>query len=566
MGKMTLKVLFVVATLCFANGVADAGGKAYWQENGVCICERTRAGELDIVSDSSGGAIVAWGDNRGGYYRICVQRVDSAGAALWDTNGVVLWTDGTMANLSPMVVSDGKNGAIVVWDCEKLYAVRVDSDGVKKWQTIARQVPTHNMIQYPSIVSDGSGGVIVGWIETYFTGMNQDSMFLRVQRVDGEGAIRWGNDGTSISRDHVLNSWPSMASDEKSGVIIAWTDYRRGDWDIYAQRVDSCGIIRWDTGGIVICSVDSIQSVSSIVVSSQRAIIAWGDKRSGDFDGYAQALTLEGAMRWDSNGVAICVADNNQCGGEALFVDDAGQSVLWWADNRFSEDYDLYAQKVDANGTIQWNDNGIRVTTLSPSSEDVVAYGGVCDERKGVILTWKDYRAGNWDIYAQRVDSSGALRWGDNALAVAVNPDYDGCPVVATDGKGGAIIAWATNKGAQGYVYVQRINDDTTGVQEKVVIQAQGGVLTAQPNPFLERTTIRYSVPRKVRVSLKVFDVTGRCVETLVNGERKPGYHETELGTRKLGPGVYFAKFEAHPIDGGQAREYRQVRKLILMR
>jgi hypothetical protein len=78
------------------------------------------------------------------------------------------------------------------------------------------------------------------------------------------------------------------------------------------------------------------------------------------------------------------------------------------------------------------------------------------------------------------------------------------------------------------------------------------------PNPFLNRTTIRYSVPRKVRVSLKVFDVTGRCVETLVNGERKPGYHETELGTKKLGPGVYFAKFEAS--------DYKEVRKLILMR
>jgi hypothetical protein len=78
------------------------------------------------------------------------------------------------------------------------------------------------------------------------------------------------------------------------------------------------------------------------------------------------------------------------------------------------------------------------------------------------------------------------------------------------------------------------------------------------PNPFLRMTTIRYSVPREVRVSLKVFDVTGRCVETLVNGERKPGYHEAEFGTKDLGPGVYFAKFEAD--------DYKEIRKLLLMR
>jgi hypothetical protein len=552
MGKVILKVLFVVATLCFTKGVADAGGKAYWQENGVCVCESTFPGggnAIDIASDSCGGAIVAWGDNRGGYYRICVQRVACAGAALWDTNGVVLWTGGTMANLSPNVVSDGRNGAIVVWDCEKLYAVRVDGDGVKKWQTIARQVPTHNMIRYPSIVSDGSGGVIVGWIETYFTGMNQDSMFLRVQRVDGEGTIRWGNDGISISRDHVLNSWPSMASDEKSGVIIAWTDYRRGDWDIYAQRVDSCGIIRWDTGGIVICSVDSIQSVSSVVVSSQRAVIAWGDKRSGDFDGYAQALTLEGAMRWDSSGVAICVADNNQCGGNALFVDGAGQSVLWWADNRFSEDYDLYAQKVDANGTIQWNDNGIRVTTLSPSSEDVVAYGGVCDERKGVILTWKDYRAGNWDIYAQRVDSSGALQWGSSALPVSTTPEHQRWgPVLTTDGRGGAIIAWGDSRGPGANVYVQRVGDDTMGIEENPICRMPCARLQVFPSLLDKTCIISYHVPVQGNVLLTVCDLSGRLVKGLVDQLQEGGDYIIRWNPVDQKPGVYFCQLRCNEV------------------
>lgn len=60
------------------------------------------------------------------------------------------------------------------------------------------------------------------------------------------------------------------------------------------------------------------------------------------------------------------------------------------------------------------------------------------------------------------------------------------------------------------------------------------------PNPFNPTTTIRYQVPSDSRVTLKIFDVLGRRVATLVNGEEKAGIHTISFDGSRLSSGVYF--------------------------
>lgn len=65
--------------------------------------------------------------------------------------------------------------------------------------------------------------------------------------------------------------------------------------------------------------------------------------------------------------------------------------------------------------------------------------------------------------------------------------------------------------------------------------------LTATPNPFINRTTISYSLPRAGRVSLVVYDAAGRPVQTLLNGDlRQPGYYTVNFDGAGLTPGIYF--------------------------
>jgi len=65
------------------------------------------------------------------------------------------------------------------------------------------------------------------------------------------------------------------------------------------------------------------------------------------------------------------------------------------------------------------------------------------------------------------------------------------------------------------------------------------------PNPFNPTTTIRFSLPQRDHVVLKVFDVLGREMTTLVNGELNPGEHTVVFNAKGLPSGVYFYQLRA---------------------
>ena len=88
------------------------------------------------------------------------------------------------------------------------------------------------------------------------------------------------------------------------------------------------------------------------------------------------------------------------------------------------------------------------------------------------------------------------------------------------------------------------------------------------PNPFNPTTTIQFNVPatdtRHV-ISLRVFDIAGSMVETLVNGTMESGQYEIQWDASQHASGIYFLKMESSPSTG-QGHGYIKKQKMILMK
>jgi hypothetical protein len=78
------------------------------------------------------------------------------------------------------------------------------------------------------------------------------------------------------------------------------------------------------------------------------------------------------------------------------------------------------------------------------------------------------------------------------------------------------------------------------------------------PNPFNPTTTIRFSLGQRGRVSLKIFDILGREVATLLNGELDAGLHQATFDASKLASGIYLYRV--------RAGEFMETKKLLLLK
>jgi hypothetical protein len=78
------------------------------------------------------------------------------------------------------------------------------------------------------------------------------------------------------------------------------------------------------------------------------------------------------------------------------------------------------------------------------------------------------------------------------------------------------------------------------------------------PNPFNPSTTISYQLPVMNKVTLKVFDILGREIETLVNEEKTAGSYKINFNGSKLSSGVYFYQL--------RAGSFIETKKLVLLK
>ncbi len=423
-----------------------------------------------IISDGSGGAIITWNDGRrnGSIYDIYAQRINASGAVQWPVDGVAIRTtpDENYVPSDPAITSDGSGGAIITWveggsvsARAGMYAQRINASGVVQWQAngVAISTASNGSPYAPAIISDGSGGAIITW-----EGYRSDSVRIYAQRINASGSIQWPVDGVAICPATNGQYSPIIISDGSGGAIITWSDLRSGKLDIYAQRINASGAVQWAATGVAICTAANNQYSPAITSDgSGGAIITWSDRSDSNISIYAQRINASGAVQWPVDGVAICTEENSPL-YYSLFPtitrDGNGGAIITWGDYRSGSNYGIYAQQINASGAVQWTANGVAIFTAADEKyhpPPAITSGG----SGGAIITWVDSRnVRNFNIYAQRINASGAVQWTANGVAVCAAANNQYSPAITSDGSGGAIITWEDHRSIfNGDIYAQRI-------------------------------------------------------------------------------------------------------------
>jgi hypothetical protein len=217
----------------------------------------------------------------------------------------------------------------------------------------------------------------------------------------------------------------------------------------------------WVADGVALSPDASNYEPSIISDGASGTIIAWHGGTGSDI--FARRLLADGtpAAGWPVTApLLVCGATGLQ-EQPVLVTDGAQGALMFWQDARNGSNYDIYGQRINSSGGIpsssNWVANGNPISTVTGNQYTPVA---VSDRAGGAIIVWQDGRqgGGNYDIYAQRVDGDGNRLWAPAGVPVCVAANNQINPSIVADGSGGAYIAWQDyRKGNEYDIYVQHL-------------------------------------------------------------------------------------------------------------
>jgi len=296
------------------------------------------------------------------------------------------------------------------------------------------------------IVSDGLGGAIITWEGGNPPGNVGISGGFDVyaQRINANGVVRWAENGIPVCTAINGQGRPQIVSDGEGGAVIAWQDGRSGTrWDLYAQRIDSDGYSEWAEGGVFLGIGDEWGWDLDLQIAAdgfRGAIIAYRAYHpdSAIVAGvYVQRVTANGSAVWGANGISIGIALGDRV-WPRIVEDGQHGAIITWMEGRPRGGWRVYVQRINPEGIALWGPNGIAVCSAS-SEQGLPEIAS--DGSGGAIVVWRDDERG-CKVYTQKIGGDGELLWPDDGIAVS-GIHSDCCPQIVSDEAGGAIVTWS---------------------------------------------------------------------------------------------------------------------------
>jgi len=272
----------------------------------------------------------------------------------------------------------------------------------------------------------------------------------------------------------------------------------------------------------------------------------WVDTRSGSQQIWTKRYLPGSGWTADEQ----LVFSSTSSSAPSVNVDYNNHAHLVWVDTRDGNSEIYYKEYLPGTG---WDPVDTRITLNS--SSQIQPYVDA-DPSGNAYLVWTDSRNGasNPDIY---YDSRHGGVWTGNLSLVGAGTDTTNSvqrfPGITHDAHGTAYAAWTDERlpasiGKNRDVWYKTGLDVVTGVSSPGKPEL-ARLLQNYPNPFNPVTKIQFVMDRDAQVTLRVFDVQGRTVRTLLNsyvaaGKKVVGWDGTDDQGRSLASGTYFVRLQ----------------------
>ncbi len=450
------------------------------------------------IASNSGHVHAVWHDDRDGNWEIYYKHSSD--------NGINWEADRRLTNFQeysyyPSIANYGTK-VYVVWEDNRDFSSEIyfkySTDNGSVWSPDIRLTNISSIKGFP-VISVSDQVVNVFWND------NRDGNYEIYEKHSVDGGLTWGTD-TRITNAPGNSGFVSTSL---SGLFlyISWMDYRDGNYEIYFKRSTNIGV-SWESD--VRLSNNNASSVyPSISSSNQNVHVVWQDNRDMNNEIYYNRSTNGGA-NWSTDQRLT----NDLRESKYPSVAASGDIIhLLWQDNRDYNDEIYYKRSTD-NG-LSWLSD-FRLTNDTNESR----YPSITLSGATVHILWTDYRYGNYEILYKRNPSGNSVK-------------------------------------------VNFINS---------ILPSKFALYQNYPNPFNPVTKIRFDIPMDSRfeeraalrvrgndnVVLKIYDVLGKEVATLVNEGLQPATYEVKWDASGFTSGLYFCRLESNG--------YSITRKMVLLK
>lgn len=424
-----------------------------------------------VHSDGLGGFFALWWD---GVSRL--QHVDASGgiASGWPSQGKLV-TPASTADLNQLIGSD--NGRVItsVYDADSSsYRLqKYSQSGMPLWAgTGTRVCWTHASANDDYIaVALPDGGAMVAWKQAHYPAMLLDDIWA--MRLDSLGHRVWSQDLPLCDAPGPQRYLRGVLSSDTT-VIFTWSDARRGssppfgNWDQYAQKLSIAGAELWGHNGRRVrtdpksTSLGDLLNVGDGIAPDHHggAFVLFTDD-SIDATGDVTLVRIDStgsmATGWPDAGLSIDSVGHGAAALPIISVGADGGAVVAWI--RGSGYWSLRAQKVTAEGQHLWGLLGIALTDTSLAGTLSVAADG--EGGMYFLNAVGNYGGLPRDAYLQHLSSQGALLWPGTGI-LCVQRKTSIFPVIRPDSSGGAFICWEDYQASQSRILAQHVNADGT--------------------------------------------------------------------------------------------------------